>query len=186
MLAYGQSLPEGYYPLPEDGFCRGWTFDLGRHFAASLDIGLRRRRRGIGPKIKDPATGKMKQKKESYYVWTQGAGFGFDVGYTVNSKARVMLQVISATLATGAKPQKNETNDNTDGGMAIETEDKFTDRNPGQAQVQFYRAKTIPGTWEKTRLVDMTQDDLVRLLITGMHKGEVFAAMPTEPANTGG
>lgn len=74
---------EGLRDLPEE-FCTAWNFNVGRHFAAALDILLQCR----------------KKDKRDYYVWTQGSAFNFTAGYTIPSRdGTLIIQVDEATPA---------------------------------------------------------------------------------------
>lgn len=123
---------EGYAALPADDFCASWFFAVGPHFSAALDIRLDKRKRN----------------KKSYYIWTQGSAFAFQVGYQCQTRdGSTLVQVQSAS---SAGVQNNGA------------------RNAGSVGVQVYKPGPKPGTWEKSDFLRMSQDEFVAFLITGL------------------
>jgi hypothetical protein len=140
-----EEVGEGYKYLPKS-FCYGWAFCM----------------RGI-PDTFDPAHGahfsaaldvelqSRKRKNESYYVWTQGSSFAMAEGYTLTRSDH--SEIVQVALARDVEPAK----------CGIR-------RDPGQISCKVYAPDDTPGKiWKFSHMLDLTQDDFVRFLITGEH-----------------
>lgn len=130
-----------------EGWCSGWAFAVAPCFASALDIRL---------------TEKVRNKQK-YSVWTQGSAFAFEIGHTIHDAPppskeyplwRDALQVVNRTLCiTSAMPAI----------PATEESPRFS------GTVTFFQLRTRPDRsgQERDALQTMTQDDFIRLLITG-------------------
>jgi hypothetical protein len=169
LLPYAEELPEGYAHMPVEGYAEGWAFGIGKHFNAALDIELQHRTR----------------RKEFYYAYTQGSVFDFHRGYTMYS-GKIAIQVQDALPAVPAQTYiksswpvppdnwRDITGNDTETFRARLCKENarwmlrvMMKRNPGLAVVQTYTPSIGPTAWKKDKLLTMTQDQLVRLLITG-------------------
>lgn len=176
LLALGGPAPEGYGPLPDQGLFAGWAFRMGTWFCSSLDIVLQR-------KLRD---------KTPYHAWTQGSLFHFRVGYTMpRLDGGLLLQVSEARPAIPAffsidawptpPPDIGERVKEAewDGLEAKFFEDPKAKpekrwklrtavrRSPGFARLRVYEPNAGPTIWKERGSLDMSQDDLVRMLISG-------------------
>ena len=195
LLVCNEEIPDGYYDFPVEKFCLGWAWDVGICFAASLDVMLQRFNRVIGKKIEED--GKTAPIIQSYFAWTQGSQFCFDVGhsfYTHDKKTMAQVQkanpAIPASYTQEAWPQ--EPDDLREKIEAIENSGKralpFWDaqapvdqrfklrasspRNPGAITLQIYNSGSALGTWVKSSILNITQDGLVEFLISGRTRYE--------------
>jgi len=193
LLPYSKEMPEGRYHLPLEDYAQNWPFKMESHFNTALDITLQRRERTTGEKYWDEDEKKLKPRKEIYYVWVQGAAFDFREGYTIERKDRellIQIQKASPAAPAGAETKSSwETRPEDWQEMIRAEEDQgkravfyenprapegerwklrvMTKRNPGFARVQIYVPDNGPTIWKKDQLLDITQDQLVRMLITG-------------------
>lgn len=126
----------------DEGWCEGWAFPVHPSLAAALDIQLTPR----------------KAQGKAVLEWTQGSAFDFRAGYAVYNAPRacdmpwaeqappisVALQIIKASCAV--------------------PESKDSPRNPGSVT---FEQRRIEDGWMKAETFSMSQDDFVRLLISG-------------------
>lgn len=105
----------------------------------------------LGPHFVDAldiALDRRMRDKKPYYAWTQGTRFAFKVGHTLHrTDESGVVQVMEAKEASSAR-------------------DGVT-REPGSVRVQVYAPAAEPTIWEKTSVLNVTQDAFVRYLITG-------------------
>ena len=136
-------------PMPED-----WLFSMGRHFNDALDIRYQKR---------------VTNKKERM-VWTQGSAFNFPVGYTVDSTdGCIRIQVLksrpvdptASSVKTGFAAAFLPVHEGLDNVF----------RDPGHALCAVY-AKDMRNDFPYKLIgsIDLTQDELVLLLIKGHDK----------------
>lgn len=153
----------------------GWAFIIGPYFLDALDTKLTER------------INTVTNKKEQ--VWTQGSNFEFPVGYTLHSapgypQCALQVQVSVAAEASTYKYTKYKTEPldlptgDEDGGLRVSkkfrpraSEWKWesvvqTRRKSGYIAVNIYEPAT-DRPWQLHQAISTTQDDLVRMLITG-------------------
>ena len=193
LLPYLREMPEGYEPLPAGGYAENWHFAVAQSFNAALDVTLMRRERVTRETYWDEQEKKEKRRKQTYYVWIQGAAFDFLEGYTLHSRdGKRIVQVLEAQPAEPAtysimmtwprrpadleeRIREMETS-KTKGVYRYSEKAKAETRHqllfcrkryPGFIRLQTYMPGSVPATWEKDQYLTMTQDQLVRFLITG-------------------
>lgn len=164
--------PESWAP----DWCQGWAFSPGYAFAEALGIELTVRVRT--ETLKDsfgnpvPETDKNGKPKISkgkpvyqkikyrYYTWTQSTSFDFRAGYMIHSTPNIPDQCWKEQLLhTTASVQVIDAMPASSGSAQI-------DRDPGFVTFKLYRHSETDNK-VCTELHTVTQEDFVRLLITG-------------------